>query len=421
MDNLAALDLGPAGSLLRDNKSQNSVIRKIKRLNVALKNTNQERSISSWTIESIRAAIEAQVSGDFSRTSVLARSMLTDSAFSAALDSRVAGVTRSEFSLIPLDDTAVDRTVAEAIESIWFSVLDELTLSRFIKQYHLIGVALAFADWTHRDRESDIILPRITLLDTEFLSYDTVTSELKYTTDDGSVTVTPGDGNWIMMSKWDIGEVVGAVSHLGVDWINKQLALADWSSGNETHQSPMVAVSESGTGLVVSSDEEDIDSLISELQVAAREKFIYLPPGKSISTIDTNSQYKPEAFRELIEFVDRKYTVSILGGNLSSEVASTGANRAAAEVHNGVKKQLIQSDVEVLSSVIRDQLVRNIVEANFGSSVSIPWPSWSTSSREDPAQLISALTTISQLTASTHRIKNIIEIASRLGIELEQL
>ena len=420
MDNLAALDLGPALEP-RDRKSRQSINRKIKRLNVALKNTNQERSISSWTIESIRAAIEAQVSGDFSRTSVLARSMLTDSAFSAALDSRVAGVTRSEFSLIPLDDTAVDRTVAEAIESIWFSVLDELTLSRFIKQYHLIGVALAFADWTHRDRESDIILPRITLLDTEFLSYDTVTSELKYTTDDGSVTVTPGDGNWIMMSKWDIGEVVGAVSHLGADWINKQLALADWSSGNETHQSPMVAVSESGTGLVVSSDEEDIDSLISELQVAAREKFIYLPPGKSISTIDTNSQYKPEAFRELIEFVDRKYTVSILGGNLSSEVASTGANRAAAEVHNGVKKQLIQSDVEVLSSVIRDQLVRNIVEANFGSSVSIPWPEWSTSSREDPAQLISALTTISQLTASTHRIKNIIEIASRLGIELEQL
>lgn len=421
MDNLAALDLGPAAELSRDKKSQQSINRKIKRLNVALSHTNSERSISSWTIESIRSAIEAQIRGDFSKTSVLARSMLTDSAFSAALDSRVAGVTRSEFSLLPLEPTQLDQTVASAIESVWFSVFDELTLSRFIKQYHLIGVALAFADWTHRDRESDIILPRITLLDTEFLSYDTLTSQLKYTTTDGSLTVNPGDGNWIMMSKWDIGEVVGAVSHLGTDWIHKQLAVADWSSGNETHQSPMVAVSESGTGIVASSDEEDIDSLISELQVAAREKFIYLPAGKSISTINTDSQYKPEAFRELIEFVDRKYTVSILGGNLSSEVASTGANRAAAEVHNGVKKQLVQSDVEVLSSVIRDQLVRNIVEANFGSAMNIPWPDWSTSSREDPAQLISALTTISQLTASTHRIKNIVEIASHLGIELEQL
>ncbi len=78
------------------------------------------------------------------------------------------------------------------------------------------------------------------------------------------------------------------------------------------------------------------------------------------------------AHGEMAEFFAGEMSKAILGQTLTTETGERGA-RSLGEVHDRVRKDIMEADAISLSSTIRRDLVAPIIRANFGPDALIPW------------------------------------------------
>lgn len=394
-------------------------VRSIKRRLASIELQRSGRSAQYWNRSAIQTALDNHLTGDFSDITKLARTLMRDSAYASALNKRVEGLLLSDFHVVPAEENVLEEWIAKDIESTWWDQWPELTIRSFLISYHNVGVGLAFIEWM---RDGVNWRPCITLCDTEDLRWDQGTQQWVYMTTQGERVVTPGDGNWIMMSQWRHGEPSGFVQSLANDWLAKQLGWTDWQDGNQTHVDPIIVVSEPADVTAASgmSDEETIDALAAEIQTRKRDRVLYLQGGKTASTLDMGSGYRPESFRQVIEHVDRAYHIRILGANLSTEINSSGGNRAASETHYGVERERARWDAQILSTTLRNQYMKDYVDINYGVDiVRTPWPMWDTQPASDLAELASTLKTVSEMIPRNKAyIANLPELGDKFGIDI---
>jgi len=70
--------------------------------------------------------------------------------------------------------------------------------------------------------------------------------------------------------------------------------------------------------------------------------------------------------QKLIEYVDAEYAVEFLGATLTVQMDAAGGSRAAAEVHDQVRADLRDADIEAEAATIRRDLLTPIVAQRFG-------------------------------------------------------
>ncbi len=101
---------------------------------------------------------------------------------------------------------------------------------------------------------------------------------------------------------------------------------------------------------------------------------------------------------EAIAWADRAMTIAILGQNLTTDVQ--GGSYAAARVHEAVRADLLEADVETLATGLRNGVLALWAEWNAGDPALAPWPRWDPRPPEDLAARAETLQRLAQAVAT---------------------
>lgn len=348
-------------------------------------------TVNGWTRSQVEAVASTQSQGDWSSTAQLARRMVgTSPSIKSVLNKRINALTRSPLNITPGDQTRESTIVAGAFENSWNTVC-QTKVNRLVSDYHMCGLTLAFLEWEMCD---GIFNPVPRVLNTEFLRYDVTNRQWQYHGDDGIMDVCPGDGNWLLVTTWEYGDVVGKACELGTLWWTQQSTLNQWNDGNQRFINPIIGIKASDNGSL-KLDEEEIALIINEVQNELADGVFYLQPGHDFATVDLASSYDTSAFSDLIGMIDRRITISFLGGNLSTEMAQ-GGSYAAAKTHHNIEREMAMGDNIIITQALRQQLIKPWAEINFGD-VAVPYMSWHTEPDEDASLAIANAKALKEL------------------------
>lgn len=387
----------------------------------------QARGIG-WDTESVKQAIFNQRRGEFSTIAQLADSMSADAAYMAPLSKRINSLLRSELSFEAYSEKNQTEEEASEYEIIKDTIkyLVELNVKQahyeqFLRSYLEVGIGLMYVTW---EEIEGTYHPKPEVLPIEFLRWDNNNNKFVYRTQNGEVDVTPNDGNWVMLSKWTPNRAVGFAATLGTTWLARQYTLSDWLLGNQIQNELITLISEEEYSTSI--DEETRAEFIEQLQIEQSNRVMYIPPGYKIEQNPANPNYRPEAYNEINNSCIRQYQISILGGNLSTEVTNTGGNRAASQTHYSVEKEMSETDAHALAECLNEQLLPLVGLFNLGEKAiyAAPKMRWAIrpgESLSDTMAALQAFAALAQTNIPGYRIDNLEEIARRLGIDLTRV
>lgn len=97
---------------------------------------------------------------------------------------------------------------------------------------------------------------------------------------------------------------------------------------------------------------------------------ITIPNGAKFDIHNSSSKASGDLYKQLCDFANAEISKAYLGGTLTMDAGDKGA-RSLGEVHDNVREEFAQSD-EILCESCFNELVRYIVDINFGEGVEAP-------------------------------------------------
>jgi phage gp29-like protein len=79
-----------------------------------------------------------------------------------------------------------------------------------------------------------------------------------------------------------------------------------------------------------------------------------------------------ELYQGFCEYLDAQVSKAVLGQTLTTEMSQAGGSRAAAEVHQQVRADILNADARRLCGTLARDLVRPIVDLNIGPRARYP-------------------------------------------------
>lgn len=152
-------------------------------------------------------------------------------------------------------------------------------------------------------------------------------------------------------------------------WWFKKNNLKFWVMYNEKFGAPTV-VAKHSPGL--SSVERDrLLEIISSLQADAG---VTLPEGITLQLLESNRRGSAETYQQLANWCNEEMSRGVLGQTLTVGEGTRGGSFALAKVHEAVRFDYMRTDACMLMDAVNSQLVRWMIDFNFGES--FPAPSW---------------------------------------------
>lgn len=384
------------------------------------------RQTQSWTIESIRSAIGAQITGRFGPTCSLAASMLQDESFSTAINRRINALIRSDLTVEAYDPTEPGAGQAVDLCSRYLpQMLDEGEFRTCLLDWHCSGVFLARISVKAID---GMLLPCLQHLNPCNLRFDQHANEgmgewMFLAADCNEHVVTPGDGSWVLITSWHPGYNAGFVSSLAETWANGTMGMRSWFDWCDNSGFPLTKAK-----VPADAKPEDVAAFIDGLAEIQTRKVVATPQDKDgygydVDVIASSAAEGYAGLKQLVEHKRLMMQISILGGNLSSEVGANGSY-AATESHMGVQREMVASDARLIGSGLREQLLRVAVQWNLGAYVEPPLMCWDVTPPTDPLTDVQALnglaTFIKAMGETGYSVDNLIDIGERLGVQLSR-
>ncbi len=114
-------------------------------------------------------------------------------------------------------------------------------------------------------------------------------------------------------------------------------------------------------------DKSQVESALENI-VSGR---MVLDEGAEINTIDVGATSgMPQ--KELIDLANQVCDIYMLGQTLTTEVGSSGGNRALGEVHKGEESDMMDGLLDYVGQALSDQFAKPIVWFNFGTDEEVP-------------------------------------------------
>lgn len=149
-------------------------------------------------------------------------------------------------------------------------------------------------------------------------------------------------------------------------YLFKRFSAADWAIFCERFGMP-IRIGKFPVG----SDDDEREALRAAVIDLGKDTGAVIPEGMDLSFVEAKMSgslpYEP-----LIRICNTEISKVILGNTLTTEVGSTGGNRALGEVHERGELDLVESDALALADTLREQLIAPIVLFNMGPGVPIP-------------------------------------------------
>lgn len=118
---------------------------------------------------------------------------------------------------------------------------------------------------------------------------------------------------------------------------------------------------------------EDQNRLLQNITSARTASAILVPIGTDIEFLEA-SRSGSVTYEQFLSYWDRQISIRVTGETLTTQVTEGGGNRALGEVHQEMLDVLADSDADLLTDTLRDQLCRWIVDYNLpGAAVPSVW------------------------------------------------
>ncbi len=159
----------------------------------------------------------------------------------------------------------------------------------------------------------------------------------------------------------------GLARAAGWAYLFKNYVLKDWVTFTEVFGQPL-RVGKYHPG----ASEQDKQALLTAVSRIGTDAAAIMPESMAIEFTEAHQNGSAELYQKFCEYLDAQVSKAVLGQTLTTEMPDSGGSRAAAEVHEGVRRDILNADARRLAATLARDLVRPIVELNMGPQMRYP-------------------------------------------------
>lgn len=304
------------------------------------------------------------------------------------MQTRKLAVTGLDWEVQEFSSNELDKTVAEFVEKQLRSIenLDEI----FIDLLDAIGkgISVMEIDWGIKDGNN--VIEDIRHVHPKKLIWDYQTDEMKVCTKEYPSGISfPKNKFVIHKYKAKSGHTSRAGILRVVSWMYlfKNYDIKDWVSFCEVFGMPLRLGKYNA-----SASDDDKKALMKAIYELGTDAAGIIPDTTLIEFIESQKTTSVEIYERLARYCDEQVSKAVLGQTLSSD--SGGGSYAQGKVHNDVRHDLTAADAKALAVSIRRDIIRPLVEYNFGYGVDIPFFTFDCREVEDQKESVEILKTL---------------------------
>lgn len=365
----------------------------------------------------VRHALQDLEQGQFYSPAQLCDALGADDRISGVLQTRVDALCSLPLELSGRTSKRKAAKLAARAQDEWGAWFPDAELKRLLRWGLLLRLGIGELLWD--TREADYWEPRLKVWDPRHAYWRWDTRSFWLITADGPVEVTPGDGHWVLYAPdgYARGWANGLVRSLALLFLIRRWATRDWARYSEVHGLPIKKA-------VVPADAkaEDKEAFENDLRTLGGEGIIRVAKdeqglGFDIALVEAASQ-SWQGFERLIAKCDECIAIDVLGQNLTTSIGG-GGSYAAANVHDRIRLDRLESDAKSLGDCLAEQVMVPWAVYNWGEEKLAPRVRWSTKAPEDRA---STAVTLNSLGDALNKLKSaginvdLVEIAKQFRI-----
>jgi phage gp29-like protein len=153
----------------------------------------------------------------------------------------------------------------------------------------------------------------------------------------------------------------GIARAAGWAYLFKNYVLKDWVTFAEVFGQPL-RLGKYAPGAT----EADKHALLSAVANIGTDAAAIIPESMLIEFVEARQAGGAEVYERFCEYLDKQVSKAVLGQTLTTETPREGGSRAAAQVHDAVRRDIMESDARRLGATLTRDLVRPIVDLNLG-------------------------------------------------------
>jgi len=377
--------------------------------------------------EVAQAIDDLTIAGNYTSSSLLTQAMFSDDRVSACLNTRTNALFGAPMSFKypgqddelpddPPDAIALKQHIRDVVESEWENILPGAAGREWMRWALMenLGLAEIFWRWVPSADGLDpdgLVLPTLKVWNTQFCYWRWDTRSFWVNHTGGTAEIHPGDGHWVLLCPQghNHGWLYGLVNSLGWLYLDRIFLKRNWARANEKWSLGVMKAH-----CPADASESDKARFMASIENMPHEASVLLPVTEKgnkfdLEMVKTDAATGWETFLNTKRSIDTDIAVCILGQNLSTEISGgsggSGGSKAAAKVHNDIREDILKSDVEIMATTIKTQILAPLVKANWGDQIEqmgmdlqafVPNVTWEIEPPEDKAEDTAAILALAQ-------------------------
>jgi phage gp29-like protein len=118
--------------------------------------------------------------------------------------------------------------------------------------------------------------------------------------------------------------------------------------------------------------EDDRDQLFEVVQSLQQDTGVTIPESMTLELLEARRSGNATTYESLAEWCNAEISKVVLGATLTSGEGRDHGTQALGTVHDRVRTDYVSADARMLEGVINGQLIRWLVDFNFGVDVAAP-------------------------------------------------
>lgn len=175
-----------------------------------------------------------------------------------------------------------------------------------------------------------------------------------------------------------------------VSWMYlfKNYTIKDWVSFCEVYGMPLrIGKYDQGAS------EADKQELLNAIVRIGSDAAGIIPETTMIEFKEASKTTSADIYEQLARYCDEQISKAILGQTLTSD-SSSGGSYAQSKTHNEVRHDLTTADAKALATTIRRDIIRPLVEYNFGTEANVPFIRFNSDEEEDQKEAVDMYRTL---------------------------
>ncbi len=309
---------------------------------------------------------EADAGDPFRQMELFEEMESKDTHLFSQLQTRKLAVTGLDWEVQPFSQDGTDQEIAAFVEE-QLKELDGFS-DNLMDILDAIGKGISFQEIEWEYRDGRVVVGNIEYVHQKKFYYDTLTDALMLRTEAFPGGIPLPENKFIVHrykarsghpSRYGVLRVVAWM------YLFKNYDLKDWVSFCEVYGMPLRLGTYDATA-----SEKDKAALMDAIVRMGTDAAGIVPSGTDIRFIESNKQSSVDIYERLARFCDEQMSKAIVGQTLTSD---SGGSYAQSKTHNDVRKDLTEADCKAVMETVRRDLIRPLVEFNFGVRAHVPY------------------------------------------------